>query len=540
MMQKSEMAIAVVCGILVLAAVFPTLSVQFYREGEAREAEVTADIVINGNVVAPYPGRIPTKPFALHWLSAIIASFGGLTEFALRLSTLVYFAASVIFLFLLAKKLYGNRIAVMSCLIFAVFPLAVKYSTMYRVDMALCAFTVASLYFLVWGVSDGSKCLLFTAGALCGIGFISKGPVIYATVLLPAILWIVINKTPVLSRGTSLFFTFLGFLAGTAVVAAWAMLALRIYGAGGLEVLADESFLRFADTQAHGEHFKRPIYWYLPTILAATFPFGSAFLLGLVEGTARLGRAFILRRFEVVASLAGLIFFSLSTYKRGVYLLPVFPLMALVSARVLCGDEFSVTKKVFGFTLVIVAGILLAVAYHINFGAEGQDDVRGILEQIIKPAMIQSQPLLHAAGAGFAIASVVLAFCGLSFMIETRTSCFVAPSACACAIVIFSVYSFLGFGSAEIPVKESVAKAREMSENGKIMAGFVNRDHAVWFYSEFNVETVTDIAGALNQGKRILLLEDQLAGLKPGTFISEFVGYSSSGSNDKMYIVRKR
>lgn len=521
-MSSTERVAASACLVLVVASILPTLPVEFYREGEAREAEVTADIVINGNVVAPHPGRIPNKPFALHWLSAIASEFGGMNEVTLRLSAFVFFSIAVLFLYLLAKKLYGTRTAVLSCLIFSVFPLALKYSTMYRVDMPLCAFTTACLYFLVWGVADGSRWLLFFAGTLTGIGFISKGPVIYATVLIPAILWIVINKTPVLTWKTSLAFLSLGLVAGTALVAIWAIAALQTYDTGGLDVLASESFLR--STEAHGASFKRPFYWYLPVIAGSTFPFVIAFLAGIVEH-GKTG----LKKFDVVASISVLVFFSLSSYKREVYLLPMFPLAAIVCARV---EEFSITRRIFGVILVLAGGALFAVSCY--FSIANPVDVKAFIEQRLEPASLKSTPLLIPACAAAAIGSILLVYGGLGMLIESRPSKAPFLAACGCAVVFFIANCFLGFGSAEVGIRDTVKSFR-----GKIYWG-AERDHAISYYSRFDVEYVTDIPRAIEEGKRILLLEKQLADLRPGTFVSEFAGYSSSGSNDKMYLVRKK
>jgi 4-amino-4-deoxy-L-arabinose transferase-like glycosyltransferase len=109
-----------------------TFDLPFSDESEAREALTVSQMVDFHDPITPLPNgdRIPTKPFALHWIAAFLSVImGGVSEFSIRSSALLYSVATLAAVFFVAREMFNARAAFFSALILATSAGFWKYSS---------------------------------------------------------------------------------------------------------------------------------------------------------------------------------------------------------------------------------------------------------------------------------------------------------------------------------------------------------------------------------------------------------------------------
>ncbi len=197
-------------------------------------------------------------------------------------------------------------------------------------------------------------------GFAIGVGVLSKGPVILVPVL-PAVLlapWWYQHERPGSWTGW-----YLGGLAalvlGTAVALLWALPAGQAGGESYREAIFwGQSAGRMVDSFAHQAGWWSYLIWlplmWLPWVLWPS----------LWRGARQTGRPDSGMRFCLAVLLPALLVFSLISGKQGKYLLPLFPLLALLMARWLAqlprGER--PYRPHFAAVVMLAAGLALLVA----------------------------------------------------------------------------------------------------------------------------------------------------------------------------------
>ncbi len=322
-----------------------------YAAQEGRTAIITRNMILSGNWLdMTIPFGIPyEKPIGHYWLCAPFAALLGLSgnpcqvpaEWAVRLPSALSALLAVIAAALLARRIYGDRTAVMSILILSTMATFANLGRLAHIDMPLaCAFAWA-MYFLYMGCLEENKGNHWIYGfyVMLGWGTVLKGPlmiILAGLVILCVILqrrnWKLLWELRPISGG-------LLFLA---VTLPWYVVeTLRTNGAFYQEFIVNQNIRRFTgigSTYRNGE--RMPIYYYVPKLLAGALPWSLAGIAAIICYAKRLirlqfspGSIFLL-----LWAISGFVFFSLSALKRGDYLLPIYPALAILTARAI--DRF--------------------------------------------------------------------------------------------------------------------------------------------------------------------------------------------------------
>jgi 4-amino-4-deoxy-L-arabinose transferase-like glycosyltransferase len=89
---------------------------------------------------------------------------GGVHEWIGRLVSISFFAGSVIFLFNLIRRLFEERTALVTIVIFSISPLGLIYSRAFMPDIEMMFFFVGALYFMyLWSQGDKDRFFWFSA-----------------------------------------------------------------------------------------------------------------------------------------------------------------------------------------------------------------------------------------------------------------------------------------------------------------------------------------------------------------------------------------
>ncbi|HVO95184.1 MAG TPA: glycosyltransferase family 39 protein [Terriglobales bacterium] len=316
------------CGVLY----FPYLgNTPFFDKGEPREALAVQDIVQRGEWLFPLKRAtaIPSKPPLFHWSAVLTAKITGrLDEATIRFPSALYATLGILFVYFLGRRLYGGDVGLLAGAILATTMVYSDQALSARVDMTLCFFVTASLI-LFYALYRGfliHPLWYFVLYGLVGVGTLAKGPL---GILLPGL---VIAGFLAAKGRWELMLKFAfhpGVILTLLLAVGWYGLAITRGGEGFVDrQLLQENLKRFFGGSGHSH----PVYYYLSYLFSLGLPW-SLFLPFLLWDVFKkgLGGDDDLLFFKLWF-LIMFVFFSLSAGKRPVYLLPLYPPLALLLA----------------------------------------------------------------------------------------------------------------------------------------------------------------------------------------------------------------
>lgn len=315
--------------VLGLALFLPGIaSRNLWNPDEPRYAEVAREMRASGDYFVPHlNGRIYAEKPPLHFWSIATASLatGEVDEVSARLPSLLAALATLFLLFGIAQRLFDREVAWMSVLVFATSAKILWQGRIGQIDMTLIALVTLSIYFFVRGMTDGKELHFRLFFVATGFATLAKGPV----GLLPPLLAVVVfgfasGRRDLLRR----LRIPTGLLIWAGIVLLWLVPAILSAGREYYETIV---FKQNVGRYANPWHHFQPWYYYLTVIPADFFPWAfflpGAIRIGFRRYLDRERRGFLLALSWMLVTLA---FFSLSPAKRTVYILTMYPAMALL------------------------------------------------------------------------------------------------------------------------------------------------------------------------------------------------------------------
>jgi 4-amino-4-deoxy-L-arabinose transferase-like glycosyltransferase len=298
--------------------------------GIAREMAVTSNYLIprlNGENFLEYPSLG-------YWPIALTLSMSKKPSDLLAFLPIVFLGAgTVLITFLIGKTLAGERIGLMGGFILSTMLGFVTLHRHCRVDPALLFFVTLSLYGLVAGYRESRKSFLFSSVfylAMAG-AFLSKGLIGVAIPIGTAVVFLITKRDLTAIRKLLLGWGTLLFLLP---ILLWIGSVWLLEGPGIFQEMIRQSLWRFFSPSA--DH-TRPFYsYFIPTFLyLMPWTFLPLVLLwyrwGPTQSREPLAHGSLLW-FAVVWFLMVFIGLSLASAKRLLYLGPLYPPFALLSA----------------------------------------------------------------------------------------------------------------------------------------------------------------------------------------------------------------
>jgi 4-amino-4-deoxy-L-arabinose transferase-like glycosyltransferase len=304
------------------------------HHGEAREGLVVQDLVRGGSWVLPRRlGEVPSKPPFFHWLAAGAAHAVGLSDAVLRLPSGVAAFATAAAVLALGAELGGPTVGWLAVGALLGMSTFWQNASIARVDMVFTAALTASLAgFFFWHRRGGrlARAVCWLGGALA---VLAKGPV--GAALAGGVIVVFLASRRELPRLRALWSW---PLAVTSAVLAlgWYALAWREGGSAFVgRQLVYENVDRFLGRHEFGEHRRKHHYLRLLGAFATHLLPWNLALVDAARRRWRGARADDGERFLHVWWIVVLAVFTLSAGKRNVYLLPLYPAIALLAGRAL-------------------------------------------------------------------------------------------------------------------------------------------------------------------------------------------------------------
>jgi 4-amino-4-deoxy-L-arabinose transferase-like glycosyltransferase len=321
--------LALIAAVLLLALWRPLALPRIYEQGEAREGLVVQDIVREGRWILPLRnGELPSKPPAFHWLAATAVRIAGFSDRSVRLPSALAAVAMAWCVFWLGAcdgRRAAGWLSVGALLGTVQFW---KSASEARVDMLFAAAITLSLTgFYAWDRSRRvpGRLLCYAAAALA---VLTKGP---AGAVLPGVVILVFLGAQGRWRDLRALWSWRLALGVLGVDAGWYLLAWIQGGSAFLgHLVVYENVDRFVGA---GDFAGRRHSLQLVAALATRLlPWNLALPYAAVRWW-RGERTPVAERFLHCWWVAVLAVFTLAAGKRNVYLLPLYPAIAVLAGR---------------------------------------------------------------------------------------------------------------------------------------------------------------------------------------------------------------
>lgn len=337
--------------IYLIISAFSINNIPLFETTEARYAEISWEMAATGNYLEPHFNGIKHfhKPPLTYWLNAVGIKLFGVNGFGARIFGVL---ASGLILLMTYKLAYiilndikksENAVYVLSSSI-----LFIAVSKIVSTDIYLTLFTVLSQYFLfkqIYEKRSTYNAVLY--GAFLGLGFLTKGPVIFLFTLLPFIVVKLFFKShkKVFSL-KDISFVVISFLI---ISLPWYVIVIL----NNPELLNYFIKVQTVDRVVTDRfHRNEPFYFFIFTFAGTFFPFIIVFLKGLLRQQKPLSEKFALYLYIFIPFLL----FSIAKSKLATYILPFYPLASIIAAEYL--DNQTIQAKYFKIPTLLFAGLL--------------------------------------------------------------------------------------------------------------------------------------------------------------------------------------
>lgn len=330
---------------------------------EARYVSISKHMVDSSNYLDPilYGKVYYDKPPLYFWLIAASIKVFGYSELSVRLISIISAILMLLSTYCLASELFDHKLGLLSAVILTTTPITIGFAKYIRMDLLL----VAELYFAIWAfirgyLTDQPK-WYYLMYAFLGLSLLTKGLIgilIAAATIFIFMCW---------QKDFSLIFK-VNPIAGLAIIIAiagpWFLYMFLKYPDYFRVFFIDHHFSRFSSDEF--KHAQSP-FIYLATILLGLLPWTVFSILGYcryLKAALDIDKKDLASRFLVIVPAFVVIFFSLGRTKLINYILPAFPALSILTARLFYdyyNSSYPERKKQKSFSLIYPVSYLLAI-----------------------------------------------------------------------------------------------------------------------------------------------------------------------------------
>ncbi len=333
--------------ILLLVIVIPLFSLGISNHGlwsadEPRVAEIGREMLLTGNWAVPTLNQRPFLEEPPLYYGALALTFNafGISDKVARIPSAFFALASILVVFFMANFLFGPRIALFSALILATSGEYFRVAHTVIVDTALSFFIVSSMgLFIVGYLSDNNRKKLLCYILMyvsCSLAFFTKG---FIGIVIPGL---GILAFLVADRNIKEIFKmrlWLGALIFLFMTLPWFIALWHQGGKDYLDVFIIHNHLqRFIpgsfSREASGHH--HPFYYYLIEFPVGFLPWSLLLIPVVAYAFSKTAKSHAPwekgRLFAKCWFFAGIIFLSVASTKRTLYLIPLFAPIAILTS----------------------------------------------------------------------------------------------------------------------------------------------------------------------------------------------------------------
>lgn len=302
------------------------------RADEGRYGEISREMVASGDWLTPRLNGLKyfEKPPLQYWATAAAYAAFGVSEWATRLWPALSGILGVLLVFGAGNRIFGPPAGVFAAAVLGGSALYAAAGHFVSLDMGVSLFLALAVFATVLAQRDGTaepsrKRWMLLAWAVMSLATLSKGLigiVLPGAALAIYVLW---QRDWALLRRLH---SGPGIVLFLAITAPW-FIAMSA---------ANPQFARFFFVHEHFERFlttihgrDQPPWYFVPVLLVGVMPWITSLMLALWRA-ARAGEPSLFKpkRFLLVWCATVFVFFSVSGSKLALYILPIFPALAVL------------------------------------------------------------------------------------------------------------------------------------------------------------------------------------------------------------------
>lgn len=324
------------------------------ESSEARYAQIAKEMVESGDYLHPTLMGIYHyhKPPLTYWITAAAYHIFGVSAWSARFFLQISIIMQIVLVYKIWSLLFLDKEkAFYAATLYASFPIVIISGRALTTDCYLAFFILAAMYYWFSFIINHQRKNLLLFHVMLGLGFLTKGPVVLIVPLIVVVAQRAIQKIKFNEGWTHL----LGIGLFLVIGLSWFVIL----------ALEDREFInyflfkhtiqRFA-TNTFGR--SQPFWFYIPIVLGMAFPWVFLILV-------KTKRYLLTRNNKIVSLISAifipLIFFSLSQSKLILYILPIFPGIAVVSAFIWfdlsAKQRISWDKILFAFQILVLIAL---------------------------------------------------------------------------------------------------------------------------------------------------------------------------------------
>lgn len=344
---------------------YPTLSFKLLEPDEGRYAQIPREMLAKGEWVVPHLQGQPylDKPPLLYWLVMASYSLFGVSEASARLIPALAVHGTILLVYLLGRRAWGERTAYWAAQLLSVAPVFVGMGRLLILD-GLLTFWVTLAVFATYEAIRGTtfqRRWWYLAALAVGFGVLTKGPIPLLLLVPPVWLHRRLSGKPIPLRKRDL----VGFLAVVmAVNLPWYLAILFRQPIFLKYFFWEHNILRFIKPFDH----LQPVWYYMPIVLAGLLPttvllyaLARYLLAGNPEQAATRTPTF---GFSLLVGVWCVGFFSVSGSKLPTYILPAFPFLFLAMGHFIAHSRWNQSR--WTHTGLGLAFALSAFAFYVG------------------------------------------------------------------------------------------------------------------------------------------------------------------------------
>ncbi len=309
---------------------------------ETRYTSISAHMLQSGDYVTPKLNTIKflDKPVLYYWVQATAMHYMGKHNWVFRLPSALFAALGCFFVFLFCLKFYSVKQAWLAMLMLMTAPLYFAMAHYVNMDIAIAVLISGTL--LAYRAStlahkvSNRKILLYLAYVCAALGVLTKGLIGFVLPGMVIVLWHSFQKDWVGIKNALCPFGALLFIV---IIAPWLYLVQKANPDFFHYFFIFEQFDRFSQS---GFNNAMPFWFYIPVILVGFLPWLPLVFTGikelLIQRNVKPSQDTLFYLCWIVSIS---LFFSIPQSKIISYILPVFPPIAILMAKLCCNKGLS-------------------------------------------------------------------------------------------------------------------------------------------------------------------------------------------------------
>ncbi len=341
-----------------------------YSAQEGRAAIVARNMIESGDYSrVRIKGEPETeKPIFCYWLYALCGKIFGINEFSLRLPSVISALVMIAAAAWLGMRIYGQPTGYISGFILATMFGFVNLGRIARIDIVMCAFYAAAMVLLYEGYFRERKGnnWLYLFYVIMAVGVAVKGPVSIFLIALTVLVLLVMEWN--FRKSVQMLWQLKpisGALICAAICIPWLVYeSAQSTGNFAWDFFWTQNIDRFLGVETEFREGKRMSYlYYFPKLFGMAAPWSLLVPLILWQYRKAWRKLRPQTWFLIIWVAAVFVFLTFSFIKRGDYILPVFPALAVLIGRYVALQ----TEKGFRITWHwqiawgVICGLLLVV-----------------------------------------------------------------------------------------------------------------------------------------------------------------------------------